>query len=293
MSNDRKASEILSKSLHGGLSKDEQKDLDESFASVDAKKFAKLSRLIQDSVAEMVQATTDGDPSIESGLSAAAKDRLRESVRRAKQESVALNGTNAIPPEDLKIEGTMAGDTRDTRARFTMLRRIGQGGLGSVWLARDEELKRTVALKEMLFEKADSPNHLQRFQREAMITGLLEHPNVVPLYCFGFDEGSGKPFYAMRFLGKRTLCDAIGEYHAKRKAEQAESIDLHRLLTAFLDVCQAIAYAHSRGVVHRDLKPENVALDSFGQVIVLDWGCLLYTSPSPRDLSTSRMPSSA
>jgi len=272
MSNDRKASELLSKSLLCELSQTEEVDLQENMASQDANNFAKLSRLIQDSVSDMVSATTGGDPTIESGLSNDAKDRLRESVRGAQQESAHAD-SNTLAPENLNIASQIKpGDLRTTQTRFTLLRQIGQGGLGAVWLARDEELKRTVALKEMLFDKADSPKYLHRFQREAMITGLLEHPNVVPLYSFGFDTLAGKPFYAMRFLGKQTLSNAIEEYHAKRRAGQTESIDLHRLLNAFLDVCQAIAYAHSRGVVHRDLKPDNVALDNFGQVIVLDWG---------------------
>ena len=111
-----------------------------------------------------------------------------------------------------------------------------------------------------------------RFHREAEITGHLEHPNVVPLYQAGTNPVTHEPFYAMRFVGKRTLADAISEYHERCHLGKSDPLLLHRLLTAFLDVCQAIAYSHSRGVIHRDLKPNNVALDSFGQVIVLDWG---------------------
>ena len=76
----------------------------------------------------------------------------------------------------------------------------------------------------------------------------------------------------MRFVGKKTLSDAVIEHHDLAAVGEADQLGLHRLLSVFLDICQAIAYAHSRGVVHRDLKPENVALDNFGQVIVLDWG---------------------
>lgn len=272
MSNDRKASELLSKSFHGSLTGEELQQVEENVKSSDeSAKFAQLSQLIQDSATGLASAAEAGDPAVAPSLSEAAKSRLRDSVAKAKLETSA--GTIASSSDaSAWMEGTAPRDSRVAQTRFTMLRKIGQGGLGAVWLARDEDLKRTVAIKEMLPEKADSPKHLQRFQREATITGLLEHPNVVPLYMYGLNSDTGRPFYAMRFLGKQTLANAIDEYHTRRLAGQSEAIDLHRLLTVFLDVCQAIGYAHSRGVVHRDLKPDNVALDSFGQVIVLDWG---------------------
>lgn len=161
---------------------------------------------------------------------------------------------------------------RRTTAEYAILRRLGMGGLGSVWLARDQTLNRLVALKEVNERAAESPVALARFRREAEITGQLEHPNIVPVYQAGQDAKTQFPFYVMRFVGKKTLADAIADYHARRKAGLADKVELHRLLSAFLSVCQAVAFAHSRSVLHRDLKPENVALGNFGQVIVLDWG---------------------
>ncbi len=157
-------------------------------------------------------------------------------------------------------------------AEYTIVRRLGIGGLGSVWLARDQTLKRLVAIKEVNERGAESPTALARFRREAEITGQLEHPNIVPVYQAGEDTHSNHPFYVMRFVGKKSLSDAIEDYHTRRAAGLADKVELHRLLRAFLSVCQAVAFAHSRGVLHRDLKPENVALGNFGQVIVLDWG---------------------
>ncbi len=161
---------------------------------------------------------------------------------------------------------------RQAMAEYTIVRRLGIGGLGSVWLARDQTLKRLVAIKEVNERGAESPTALARFRREAEITGQLEHPNIVPVYQSGEDTHNHHPFYVMRFVGKKSLSDAIDDYHTRREAGLADLVELHRLLNAFLSVCQAVAFAHSRGVLHRDLKPENVALGNFGQVIVLDWG---------------------
>jgi serine/threonine protein kinase len=160
----------------------------------------------------------------------------------------------------------------DVKCCFRLLRQIGEGGLGSVWLAQDQQLNRTVAIKRLHTDREQSSHVIARFRREAAITGRLEHPNIVPVYMAGTADGSGKEFYAMRFLGKRTLGDAIREYHDGLTEQKKDAPKLYHLLGLFLRVCDAVAYAHSRGVVHRDLKPDNIALDSFGQVIVLDWG---------------------
>lgn len=170
----------------------------------------------------------------------------------------------------------LAGDEVEDRslgARYTLLRKLGQGGLGVVWLARDENLQRYVAVKEILRETDADAFAQSHFRREAEITGRLEHPGIVPIYQFGCDERTGKSFYVMRFMGRRTLQDAIAEYHERADAgDRDTSMMLHRLLTAFVSVCHAVGHAHSRRIVHRDLKPSNVALDEFGQVTLLDWG---------------------
>ena len=163
-------------------------------------------------------------------------------------------------------------ENRRINARYTLLRRLGQGGIGTVWLARDENLQRYVAVKEITRSAADTETAQAHFRREAEITGKLEHPGIVPIYQFGMDDATGRQFYAMRFMGKRTLQDAITEYHERREAGNEDQLLKHRLLTAFVNVCQAVAHAHTRNVIHRDLKPENVAIDAFGQIVLLDWG---------------------
>jgi tetratricopeptide (TPR) repeat protein len=149
--------------------------------------------------------------------------------------------------------------------RFTLLRPYAQGGLGQVSLARDEDLHREVALKEVRPDR-DSAASRHRFLTEAEITGQLEHPGIVPVYALGRNE-RGRPYYAMRFVRGRTLADAIAAYHAAPTV-----LAFRDLLRRFVDVCQALAYAHSKGIIHRDLKPGNVMLGDFGETIVLDWG---------------------
>jgi serine/threonine protein kinase len=161
---------------------------------------------------------------------------------------------------------------RRLASRFTLIRKLGEGGLGTVWLARDENLKRYVAVKEIKGPENADEHVLARFRREAEVTGRLEHPAIVPVYQYGRDEETGGYFYAMRFLGKSTLRDGIAEYHERREAGHDDPMLLHRLLNAFVSLCQAVAHAHAHRVIHRDLKPENVAFDEFGKVILLDWG---------------------
>jgi len=280
MPDDRKTSELISQSLSGDLTTAQDEDLQQSVAdSREANQFQNLSRLIQDSLSDVAHRTAEGDPAFCEGLTSEAKQRLRDSVRI---ETLRRSSDGSVNQVDSTLSGTLdeesaltsndESESRQMTSRFLVQRELGSGALGVVWLARDEKLKRSVALKEMSAEAAEYPRAWHRFCREAEITGYLEHPNVVPLYQFGNDPQTGRPFYAMRFVGKRTLAEAIVEYHERLATGEDASMSLHKLLSAFLGVCQAVAYAHSKGVIHRDLKPENVALDSFGQVIVLDWG---------------------
>jgi len=158
--------------------------------------------------------------------------------------------------------------------RFRILRPHARGGLGQVSVALDTELDRPVALKEIQDRHADDPNSRARFVAEAEITGKLEHPGIVPVYSLGHDT-SGRPFYAMRFIKGDSLKEAIeafqGDERLKRRPS-AKGTRLRELLRRFTDVCDAIAYAHSRGVLHRDLKPGNIMLGPYGETLVVDWG---------------------
>src|SRR5262249_10248195 len=100
----------------------------------------------------------------------------------------------------------------------------------------------------------------------------LEHPNIVPVYELARRPQDDQPFYTMRLVRGQTLRDAIAEYHSLRRLGRTGPLEMPRLLGVFVNICQAVGYAHSRGVVHRDLKPENVLVGAFGEVVVLDWG---------------------
>src|SRR5207248_1626665 len=145
-------------------------------------------------------------------------------------------------------------------------------GMGQVWLARDEDLGREVALKELQPELAANPTAVARFVEEARIAAQLQHPGIIPVHALSPGSAERPPFYTMKFIRGRTLADACQQYHRRRRAGEAGPLELRELLGAYVTVCQAVAYAHARNVIHRDLKPSNVALGDYGEVLVLDFG---------------------
>ena len=170
------------------------------------------------------------------------------------------------------------------RQRFTVLRLHQQGGLGRLMIAQDGELNREIALKEILPAFADDQENRRRFVREAEITGNLEHPGIVPVYSLG-EFADGRPYYAMRLIRGVDLRMAIEDFHAKEASRSEKELEFRQLLSRFVTVCQAVDYAHSRGVIHRDLKPGNIMLGDYGETLVVDWGLAktLHGQPAPED----------
>jgi serine/threonine-protein kinase len=156
---------------------------------------------------------------------------------------------------------------------------LGQGGMGEVLSARDEQIGRPVAIKRLRIENPP-PEVLARFLREARIQGRLEHPAVVPVHELWTEDG--QPFFVMKQLTGTTLADVIPKL-ALRDRRTVEDFTLARLLRAFTDAALAVEFAHTRRVVHRDLKPANIALGDFGEVYVLDWGIARITEDADAD----------
>ena len=151
--------------------------------------------------------------------------------------------------------------------RYSILGKIGAGGMATVYLARDQSLLRSVALK---VQHADPDGVNGRFLEEAQVLGQLEHPNIVPLYTLE-TAANGSPFSTMRYLRGSSLHDVLRCLSTDDPAIVAE-YSLTRLMQIFLQITQAVSYAHNQGVIHRDLKPANVMLGEHGEVQVVDWG---------------------
>ena len=238
--------------------------------------------------------TDDGVPTIELTFSkpAAALRETGEFVSKEAQEEGDQPATKPAthdgrgdpsrsgPPIDTipsDAPGRVFGNRHEIagKPRYVLAKRLARGGLGAVWLAHDQHIDRDVAIKEMLPAAAKSTSHVRRFHEEAQVTGRLEHPGIVPIYELG-QKVDGSPFYSMKLLRGHSYAAAIREFHAKKPLDPSErTMRFRALLDAFVDVCNAVGYAHDRGVLHRDLKPLNVMLGDYGEAIVVDWGLAL------------------
>ncbi len=149
-------------------------------------------------------------------------------------------------------------------SKYQLHGEIARGGMGAILQGRDTDLGRELAVKVLLDSHRDEPEIIERFIEEAQIGGQLQHPGIVPVYELGkFDDH--RPFFTMKLIKGTTLAALL----AGRKSP---ADDQARLLGIFDQVCQTMAYAHSRGVIHRDLKPANIMVGKFGEVQVMDWG---------------------
>ncbi len=186
------------------------------------------------------------------------------------EESSPITGfstTSLVPPELLEEEAEEAG------ARFGVTGEAGRGGTAHVYRVVDRSLGRTIALK-LLRGKAEGKKGIkQRFVHEARVTAMLEHPNIVPVYDIGVTDDN-RVYFLMKNVTGVSLGDAIRAARDGRETPP-EFAAVEGRLRVLLKVCDALAFAHDKGFIHQDIKPDNIMLGSFGEVLVLDWGCAL------------------
>ncbi len=221
-----------------------------------------------------------GEPFVLEELCLDCPERLEE-ARRLIRMLEGLDGLIGTKEETTASDISAAGDYElsaedevSLDARCRVRRSHARGGLGEVYVAWDEGLRREVALKLIQHPHERDPIRRERFVREAEITATLGHPGIVPIFGLG-QTRTGQPCYTMRYIEGETLRQAINRFHEADAADRESperALAFRALLSRLVTVCQAIAFAHSRGVIHRDLKPENVMLGPFQETLVVDWG---------------------
>ena len=196
-------------------------------------------------------------------------------------ETIPTGGDHEVAPREIESEGI------PVPPHLRVYPELGRGGMGHVHSATDRNLLRKVALKRLDKELASEPMYRDGFIAEAQITGQLEHPNILPVYELAISS-KGIPYFTMKLVHGIGLDEWLRD--ASRRPGTRER--LQDGLDIFLKVCDAVAYAHHRGVVHRDLKPENIMVASFGRVYVIDWGLarLTKTRPASGDFSQMEAP---
>jgi serine/threonine protein kinase len=191
-------------------------------------------------------------------------------------ESIPVRGENKVTAAEVAAEGI------PTPAHLRIFPELGRGGMGRIHPATDRNLLRHVALKRLDRELAQVPMYKDGFIAEAQMTGQLEHPNIVPVHELAVSD-EGVPYFTMK------LVQGINFDAWLRETKLGSTERLQEGLEIFLKVCDAVAYAHHRGVIHRDLKPENIMVAGFGQVYLMDWGLAKLTKTRPASGARAQM----
>src|SRR6185503_10429590 len=193
-------------------------------------------------------------------------------------ESIPVAGAHEISPKEIKSEGI------PTPSHLRLYPELGRGGMGRIHPATDRNLLRHVALKRLDKELSREPFYRDGFIAEGQMTGQLEHPNIVPVHELAVDP-SGVPYFTMKLVQGISLHRWMGD--PSRPLGSTERVE--EGLEILLKVCDAVAYAHHRGVIHRDLKPENIMVAGFGQVYLMDWGLARLTKTRPASGHNAQM----
>jgi WD40 repeat protein/serine/threonine protein kinase len=187
------------------------------------------------------------------------------------QETIKSEKSAELEVGDLNIGARALGSVDDDGIKDYELKEvIGEGAMGTVWSARQSSLNRDVAIK-MPKGSAKTPAGRQQFMSEVVVTGQLDHPNIVPIYELGRDS-SGELFYSMKRVEGRSWNEILDN----------QELSLQENLEILMKVCDAIRFAHDRGVIHRDIKPHNIMVGQYGEVAVMDWGIALRVDTSQK-----------
>ena len=190
--------------------------------------------------------------------------------RKNASKNMDRGGTLHLAPVDDDARDTLPPDHSRGGGKYSYIKTIGRGGMKVVLEVHDHDTRRNVAMALLPDISTRSPAEQGQFLREARITASLEHPNIVPVHDIGM-ESSGSPYFTMKLLRGRTLA-AVLKKLAENDPEYIKKYPFDTLMRIFTRVCNATAFAHSKGVLHLDLKPENVQIGDYGEVLVLDWG---------------------
>lgn len=189
---------------------------------------------------------------------------------------IELQWSEMLPPaaSDIhstdNLENASASDSPQPDSNYLIAGEIAKGGMGRILEAHDLKLDRVVAMKVILSGNRASPETVHHFEQEARVIAKLEHPNIVPIHDLGKDQ-HGQAFYTMKRIHGRSLHQVLEDIKDRKNQTIAE-FPLTRLLTTFQKVCDAVFFAHSKGVIHCDLKPANIMIGEYGEALVMDWG---------------------
>ncbi|MDP6503107.1 MAG: serine/threonine-protein kinase, partial [Planctomycetota bacterium] len=198
---------------------------------------------------------------------------------------IEVSDTTTLDPGDAVSELlTVARD--GSNERYKDLKEIARGGIGTIHQVTDGNIGRDVAMKVLRGENGPAGQKVIRFIEEAQVTGQLDHPNIVPVHEIGINA-EGQPFFTMKLVQGRSLQEILDGIRLGT-VDLISKYSLTELLNVFLKVCDAVAFAHARGVIHRDLKPANIMVGAFGEVLVMDWGLAKVLGQSDKEEETGR-----
>ncbi len=219
---------------------------------------------------------TIGMTSPPSGLDAMSSERATSDGLATFRTRTSAREREVIVPSSTTVASILEQVRRRPAERLEVESRVAAGGMGSIDVAVDRALDRRIAVKTLHSHLRSSDSTVRMFLREARLTGLLDHPHIVPVYDLGERE-NGQLFFAMKLVEGQTLAALVRAL----PRGVLETATLYMLLDVVAKVCDALAFAHSRGVLHCDVKPANVMVGEFGQVFLMDWGIARLITPSP------------